>query len=222
MGQAYCRAVQAAGGLPVIIPLTDDLALIEATVQALAGLLLAGGGDVDPAAYGEEPLPGVAGIDPLRDRLELWLSRRALDADLPLLAICRGVQVLNVASGGTLYQDVVSQHPGAIRHSFRSEHPRSYLGHSVSIERHTRLAGILGEGSVPVNSLHHQAVKTVAPGLRAVASAPDGIVEALEHPGHRFAIGVQWHPEELIEQDVRMLRLFVAFVEACSSGTNLG
>jgi putative glutamine amidotransferase len=134
-----------------------------------------------------------------------------MDYNLPLLAICRGIQVLNVALGGTLYQDIPSQLPQASRHDF-SDQARNYLGHEVLVQAGTRLADIVGAGSLAVNSFHHQAARDIAPLLQVAASAPDGIVEGLEARGKDFVVGVQWHPEELIEDEPRMLRLFQAFV----------
>jgi putative glutamine amidotransferase len=132
-----------------------------------------------------------------------------------LLAICRGIQLLNVALGGSLYQDIAAQIPGAERHDWYPGYPRNRLSHEVAVTPQTRLAALLGDGSLRVNSLHHQALKEVPPGLTVVARAPDGIVEAVEIADHPFALGVQWHPEELAEGDIRAQRLFDALVEAC-------
>jgi len=140
------------------------------------------------------------------------VARRAVSDDLPLLAICRGHQVLNVALGGTLYQDIATQNPRALRHNFHPEYPYNHLGHEVRIEPGTHLADILGAGRLEVNSFHHQSAKDVARDFRVTASAPDGVVEAIEARDKRFVIGVQWHPEELVEDDPRMKHLFEAFV----------
>lgn len=138
-----------------------------------------------------------------------------MDEGKPLLAICRGVQVLNVALGGSLYQDIQGLAPGAEKHDWKPDYPRDRLSHTVAVTPHTRLAHILGAASLPVNSLHHQAIRRVAPGLTVTACAPDQIVEAVEAGAHPFAVGVQWHPEELASGDVRAQRLFDALVEAC-------
>jgi putative glutamine amidotransferase len=161
-------------------------------------------------------------VDASRDRVELLLARKAAEDNLPLLAICRGVQVLNVAWGGTLYQDVPTQIPNALRHNFHPDHARNHLGHEVSIVAGTLLAELLGEARLGVNSFHHQAARDVAPGLRVSATSPDGVIEALEAPDKRFVLGVQWHPEELVGDDRRMKRLFDAFVSAAACGGHPG
>jgi len=184
----------------------------------LDGLLLTGGGDVAPRHYGEARRVGLTSVDPPRDRVELWLAWRSVRDNLPLLAICRGIQVLNVALGGTLYQDIPAEIAGALRHSFRFEHPRNYLGHKVQVEPDARLGEIMGPGVVSVNSFHHQSIKDVAPELVVTALAPDEVIEGVEIPGLSFAVGVQWHPEELVDDDPRMLSLFKAFVTAASAG----
>jgi putative glutamine amidotransferase len=187
--------------------------------ERLDGLLLPGGVDVDPAIYGQEPHPELGKVDDALDEAELVLTRWALEDQLPLLGICRGIQLMNVAAGGTLYQDLRAQFPGAQCHRFvPSQYGRDHRGHLVHIEPGSHLARALGL-SVPVNSRHHQAVKDVAPGFVVTARAPDGVIEGLElegleHPGAPFAVGVQWHPENLAAQDAQMLALFQAFVQA--------
>lgn len=213
MGKSYCRALHVAGGAPVLLPLLDgDEALLD-IYQRLDGLLLAGGGDIAPHHFGETRFARLRRVDPPRDRAELLLARQAVKDDLPVLAICRGIQVLNVASGGTLYQDISVQIPHALRHDFHPEHSRNYLGHEVCTQPGTRLAGILGGERFGVNSFHHQSIKGVAPGLQVTAYAPDGVIEAVEAQGNRFVIGVQWHPEDLIDDNPRMRQLFEAFSE---------
>lgn len=214
VGQIYCRALEIAGGAVVLVPLLENEQALFDIYQRLDGLLLAGGGDVAPHHFGQKRMARLSSVDTARDRVELLLTRRAFDDGLPLLAICRGVQMLNVALGGTLFQDIPAQIPGALRHNFHPDHPRNYLGHEVEIERGTRLADILGSLRVGVNSFHHQSVQAVAPVLRVSALAPDGVIEALESPERRFVLGVQWHPEELVWDDGRMRRLFEAFVAA--------
>ncbi len=210
-GQSYCRAVQLAGGTPVLLPLLDSETVLDAYLR-LDGLLLAGGGDVAPHHYGEVRQTKLTSVDPPRDRVELWLARQAMTDDLPLLAICRGMQVLNVAMKGTLYQDIATQLPHALCHNFRFERSRKHLGHEVRIEPGTQLADILGAQSLGVNSFHHQAVKSMTESLHLSATAPDGVIEALEANDKRFVVAVQWHPEELIEDAPGMRRLFEAFV----------
>jgi putative glutamine amidotransferase len=215
--RAYARAIAAAGGLPVLLPLLDDPAVLRALYARLDGLLLPGGGDVDPARYGQAPRPecGVEGVDALLDEIELALARWALDDGRPLLGICRGHQVLNVAAGGTLYQDIAVQAPGSLSH--RHPEARAELVHPVAVAGDSHLAAVLGATALAVNSIHHQAVARVAPGLRAVAWAPDGVVEGLEVVGHPFALAVQFHPEELVPEHEPSRRLFRAFVAACAA-----
>jgi putative glutamine amidotransferase len=189
-------AVETAGGNPVTIPVDAGDTAIRDIFAGLDGLLLSGGGDLDPATYGSTPTPQVDGIDPQRDRTELELARWALAEGKPVLDICRGLQVLNVANGGTLYRDI-SEHPNAQRHTFYPDLPYDLLAHSVEISASSRLAQIVGRTTIEVNSLHHQACQAVAPGLQVVARAQDGMIEALEAPEHPFALGIQWHPETL-------------------------
>ena len=183
--------------------------------QRLDGLLLPGGVDVDPALYGEARHPELGKVNDALDEAELVLTRWALEDDLPLLGICRGIQVLNVAAGGSLYQDVPAQIPGALQHRFSSsKYPRDHRGHAVRIRPDSRLAQVFGAVDLAVNSRHHQAVKDVAPGFVVTAQAPDGVIEGLEKPEARFAVGVQWHPESLAASDPQMLALFQALVQA--------
>ena len=209
----YVRAVEKAGGLALVLaPGTADDAPV--LLDHLDGLLTTGGADIDPGLYGETPHETVTRVIPERDALELALSREALRRDLPLLAICRGHQVLNVAIGGTLVQDLPSQWKGAINHDPDVE--RWSPAHDVRILPGTRLREILGRDRVAVNSFHHQAVKE--PGQGAVVSAyseGDDVVEAIEIPGHRLALGVQWHPESFWDKDGSFQPLFEALVKAC-------
>lgn len=211
MSAAYVAALEAAGAVTVLLP-PQEPGLAPQTLARLDGLLLAGGGDLDPSLYGEEPLPGLGRLDPPRDAWEMALCRGALAYGLPLLAICRGIQVLNVAAGGSLYQDIPSQLPGSWKHS--QDAPRWHPTHEVQVTPGSRLAALVGEGPCRVNTFHHQAVKAVAPGFRPVAVARDGVVEALEGPGDGFCLGVQWHPEGMAARDERTRRLFAGFVAA--------
>jgi putative glutamine amidotransferase len=205
--------VERAGGAPALAPAGLGAAALEAIFRRVDGVLLSGGGDVDPARYGAAPHPLAVGVDAGRDEAELWLARRAADEAKPIFGICRGAQVLNVALGGTLYGDV-GEHPGAGPHAFdQPGQPWDLRAHWVQVAEGTRLARLLGAPRVGVNSLHHQAVRALAPGLAAAAHAPDGLVEAVELPGHPFALAVQWHPECLPEATA-MQRLFEGFVEA--------
>jgi putative glutamine amidotransferase len=212
--RTYVQAVLDAGGLPVLIPFAPE-DVLGAILSRLDGLLLPGGVDVAPAYYGEQPHPKLGAVEPERDDLELTLCRLALAGDKALLAICRGIQVMNIAMGGTLYQDVPSQHPTDITHASNLSLPRHYIAHDVLIETGSILATLVGRAPLPVNSWHHQALKDIAPGLVVTGRAPDGIVEAAEVPGRRFAVGVQFHPEDLYPTDERLQRLFRGFVRAC-------
>jgi putative glutamine amidotransferase len=178
--------------------------------------MLTGGGDVDPSLFGEAAHPATYEVDRQRDEMEIALARWALRDDKPLFAICRGIQVMNVALGGSLVQDLPTQWPNALPHS-GSQHglPRHEAAHSVTIEPDTRLARILGATRVPVNSFHHQAINRLAEGLRIVARADDGVIEAVEAPHRRYYLGVQWHPEDMAPERADMMRLFREFVAAC-------
>jgi putative glutamine amidotransferase len=208
----YVKAVSAAGGLPVLIPLglpEDDL---DALLQSLDGILFTGGGDIDPRRYGNQPHPKVDNIDVDRDRVELHLAQTVAGNGKPFLGICRGFQVLNIALGGSLYEDILDQYPGAIQHDHHSD-PRNFLSHRVNLENGSLLAHILPGSQVQVNSLHHQGVRQLSQQLRPTAYASDGIIEAFELAGHPFGLAVQWHPEELQEHE-GMRALFKALVQA--------
>ena len=207
------RGVERAGGLPVLIPPALEPATAQSLYHRIDGLLLAGGGDVDPALYGADGHPAVDGVDPARDRIEVALARQAVRESRALFGICRGAQILNVALGGTLYADTAA-HPGALRHTYFPEHPFDMRPHPVRVAEDSRLATIVGTPLLSVNSLHHQACRDIAAPLRVVATAPDGLVEAVKLPGHPFALAVQWHPEALPEV-AEQRALFEAFVAAC-------
>jgi putative glutamine amidotransferase len=215
--QTYVEAVATAGGAPVLIPLNLGEGALRAICERLDGLLLAGGVDVHPRHYGEAIHEKCGQIDEARDAVELTLTRWALAGGLPILAICRGIQVLNVATGGTLYQDIASQVPGSLKHDYWPDYPRNLLTHQVTVDNDSRLAAILGGTQVAVNSLHHQALKDLAPNFTVVARSPDGLIEAIEGHDHPFALGVQWHPEELVKDAPPMRRLFEDFVSAARS-----
>jgi putative glutamine amidotransferase len=212
--QAYVRAVDAAGGAPLLIPPVGNVQSARTLFDHLDGLILPGGTDVQPSAYGAEPHEKLGTVDPALDETEIALAHWALETDKPLLGICRGQQTLNVAAGGTLCQDIPSELPDALAHRVE---PRTALAHSISATPGSRLAQIFGTTSFKVNSLHHQAVDRVASGFEVTALAPDGIIEGLEHPGRRFALSVQFHPEELASFHEPSRRLFAAFVKAAAT-----
>lgn len=220
VGPQYLRAVEAGGGIPLLIHLTDDTAVLDALYQQCDGLLLTGGGDVDPGEYGAALHPQCGTPDPLRDRVELRLARRALADKKPIMGICRGIQMLNVAMGGTLYQDIPSELPEALDHyASRNGSGRTMLAHTIEIDQDSWLAERLGTTELAVNTFHHQGLRDVAPGLRVVAHAPDGMVEAVEGT-EQFILGVQCHPEDLWDvADPRWTNVFAGFVQAASDGT---
>ena len=219
MNQRYCRAVTLVGGAPVLVPLlADDETTMRALYERLDGLLIPGGVDMDPGTYGEEIRPEVGRLDPARDEVELTLTRWAIADGLPLLGLCRGAQVINVAMGGTLYQDIAAQCPGAMRHDCYPTRgfARTHLAHEIELTPGTRLREALEHPSVRVNSMHHQSVKALGEGLVVSAVAPDGVVEAVEGTGDGFLIGVQWHPEVFEAHDPSTRHLFREFVVAAS------
>jgi len=207
----YFRAVRRAGGIPVLLPLVESDEEAARVLDRLDGLLLSGGCDPDPLLYGELPHPALGAVDPARDTAELAYARVALARDMATLGICRGLQVLAVAFGGALWQDVPSQVPGALKH--RQDAPKDHPSHPVTIHPGTRLHALLGPER-RVNSRHHQAVKRVPDGWVASATAPDSVIEAMEHPERHFALGVQWHPENFQGQPYNFDGLFEAFVAA--------
>jgi putative glutamine amidotransferase len=208
----YLRSVERAGAVPMVLaPVRPGAAPV--LLARLDGLLLSGGSDIDPELFGATPHPAVTGVARHRDEFELALAREALQQDRPLLAICRGHQVLNVATGGTLVQDIPSEVTGAVDHDPDVE--RWVTAHDVSILQGTRLRAILGRDEVAVNSFHHQAVAELGRGLVVSARSPrDGVIEGIEAPDRRFALGVQWHPEGFWREEVGFHPLFAALAEA--------
>ncbi|NJO81592.1 MAG: gamma-glutamyl-gamma-aminobutyrate hydrolase family protein [Blastochloris sp.] len=213
----YLRALEAAGAIPLLIQTTDDVAAIRALYDLCAGILIPGGGDIEPSEFGEQPHPEISFVDPQRDRLELQLARWTRDDNKPLLGICRGIQVINVAFGGTLYQDIPSQLPGSLDHRYNTNLQKYDVpGHDLTLAADSWLAERLGTTALIANTMHHQSLKDLAPGLRIVGQAPDGIVEAVEGTGTQLVIGVQCHPEHLWrEAEPRWTNMFRAFVDAC-------
>ena len=214
---ADVHAVQEAGAIAVVLPPTDDPSTIERLLNTLDGFVFTGGRDVDPAHYGETPFNDTVVVSPERDAFELPLVRGAVERDMPVLAICRGCQVLGVAMGGSLWQDVPSQRPDSQIHWQKA--PRDHTTHSVTITSGTRLDGILALGDtreLEVNTFHHQAIKEVPSILVASAYASDGCIEGVEAPSKKFVVGVQWHPEFLAPGYEVHRRLFEALVAASS------
>jgi putative glutamine amidotransferase len=212
--RAYVHAVERAGGVPILIPILDDLNGLNTLLPRLDGLLLSGGIDVDPRYYQEEPHPGLGKTNPKLDEMELKLARWALREDVPTLGICRGMQLLNVALGGSLYQDLHAQYPGSLKHP-NWELPRNHIAHTVTVEPGSRMAEILGEHQIPSNSLHHQGVKKTGKHATISGRAEDGVAELLEVAGPHFMVAAQCHPEELFAEIPAWTRLFKAFIKAC-------
>ena len=218
LNQSYNTAVMAAGGVPLLIPHLEDADSLRQVYDLLDGLLLPGGVDIHPRFYGEEPHARLDPTDEGVDRIETTLLRWALADDKPVFGICRGEQVLNVVMGGSLWQDLPSQYATVFDHreSFKRK-VRDYLAHDVRIDPHSRLAGIVNSGRVWVNTSHHQAIRRLAPGLRATAWSPDDLIEAVESPDHTFVLAVQWHPEELVRKHEWARNLFAALVQAAAA-----
>lgn len=213
LSQFYSHAVEQAGGIPLILSTNLYLHSLTELRQKLSGILLSGGGDIDPKRFAGVESPRVDGVSHDRDELEFHLVKLSLETEWPLLAICRGEQVMNVALGGTLYTDIPSQFSTSLAHSTPIEKGRDFLAHEVTLEPATHLAGIVGTERLAVNSFHHQVIQTVAPALRVTAHATDGLVEGVELPDHPFFLGVQWHPECLTAH-AEERALFAAFVQA--------
>jgi putative glutamine amidotransferase len=214
---SYVRAIEIAGGVPVIVPPMGAVRL-EPLLDAIDGLCLPGGPDLDPATYGEPPHPKLGPTDPEIDRFELHLARCAYERDLPILAICRGAQLLSVARGGSLIQHLPDLGAGV---PHRQSEPGTETSHPVRVAAGSLLRQIVQAESIEVNSFHHQGIERLGEGLRAVAFAPDDTIEGLEAPDRRFCVGVQWHGETLVDREEEFT-LFASFVEACAERSREG
>lgn len=211
----YVRAIEEVGGIPLVLPLIADSRARRRLLHDLDGLLLTGSGpDLDPRLYGERQRYKFRTVSERRADFELEMVSLAAKSGLPTLGICGGMQSINVACGGSLFQDIPSQIDAALQH--RQPVPATRLSHSVTIAPGSLLRRIVQQAQLRVNSSHHQSVKVVAPSLRASAVAPDGVIEAIESPVHRFFLGVQWHPEFLFDRHALHRRLFQAFLKAAS------
>lgn len=213
--QDYVNAIVKAGGIPIVLPVVEEEDCIAQQVQLIDGLLLSGGYDVSPLFYGEEPKRGLESIRPERDAYEIRLLQIARELNKPILGICRGIQVLNVAFGGNLYQDLSLEVPSSIQHSQKGSPDQA--SHSVKLSSGTKIKEIMEEEFILTNSFHHQAVKDLAPGFIANAYSKDGLIEGIESIDDSFILGVQWHPELMFVKSPKMLKLFQAFVEASYS-----
>jgi putative glutamine amidotransferase len=216
LNEAYAKAIQASGGE---LKMLESLEEIDGAINQADGILLPGGNDVNPLLYGEERRSETQPPHNERDRFEMYLLEKAMERKLPVLGICRGLQLINVKLGGTLYQDVQKEMPGSLEHDCHGEDtkplPRSALVHSVTLDENSKLHEVIGEKTVEVNSLHHQGIKDLGKGLIATGHSPDGLVEAIEMPDYPYLTGVQWHPEEL--QGSSMWKKFLGhFIQVCA------
>ena len=208
----YSHAIVQSGGAPVLLPVAQNQGTLKTILAKLNGLVLSGGPDINPRYYKEQPLKGLGEIDDALDQMEIAVAKEAYRLNLPTLAICRGIQTLNVSLGGNLYQDIALQVDGSINHSQKAD--KSINTHTVTISAGTRLSDVYKNKKIWVNGKHHQAVKDPAPGFVVSATAADGVIEAIEDLSKRFVVGVQWHPEGTWKSDVNSKRLFKAFVKA--------
>lgn len=211
----YYNGILESGGLPAVIPVTSNTDVLDEFIDRCDGLLLCGGPDIDAKYFGELNRPFSGDISPYRDEMELYAAKRVVQLNKPLLGICRGIQIINVALGGTIYQDISAQISDRelVKHSQSA--PVWYPTHDVFIERGTHIWSCFMEECMRVNSFHHQAVKDTAPGFTVTARASDGVIEAIEHSSNTFAVGVQWHPETMWGENRIFLNLFKALVEHC-------
>jgi putative glutamine amidotransferase len=212
VNEDYVKAVTAAGGIPVILPMLSDKSVIDHYIQSIDALVLSGGHDVEPMYYGEQPLQKIGRTLPERDDYDIMLIERAMEKEIPILGICRGMQIMNVAFGGSLYQDLDYIPECNLRHDQYSD--PSLATHEVAVTSGSKLHGILRQDRIRTNSFHHLAVKELAKPFKVVAKADDGVVEAVEHRDYPFAIGVQWHPEMMALNDDNMMKLFKALIQA--------
>ncbi len=211
----YMKALEKGGALPVMLPLTEDEDELYDAYRLCDGILFTGGHDVSPSLYGEEKSKKCGSPCHIRDRMEGYILDRCLLDDKPLLGICRGIQFMNAYLGGTLYQDLPSQYDSVVEHHMAPPYDRK--AHSVSVLPDTKLADIIGEGTIDVNSYHHQAIKELSPRVEEMAVSEDGLIEAIAVRDHRFAIGVQWHPEFSFETSEESMKIIKAFVSECQN-----
>lgn len=218
MNQRYVHAVVAAGGAPVLLPLlADNLDALRAIYERLDGVLVPGGVDIDPAMYQHAPHELLGRLDPARDTTEVTITRWAIEDAKPFLGLCRGLQVLSVALGGTLWQDLTEQRPASEKHDYfpHGGFSRDHLAHNVEVSGDSRLSDALGKGTIAVNSMHHQGIRDLGAGLVPTAFASDGLIEGAELKGRGFAVGVQWHPEMFTSGAPSVGKLFEDFIHAC-------
>jgi len=217
MSQRYIQTLVQAGAIPWMIPLVNESTL-RGIYDGLDGVFLPGGADIDPKTYGHGPHQACDKTDPERDRVELSLAKWAMADGKPVLGVCRGMQLINVAAGGSLFQDLATQRPDSIKHDYfpfsGQAFARDYLAHTVDVAPDSRLSKLYGAGELRVNSMHHQGIRELGAGLRVTAVAPDGLIEAIETTGDAYVFAVQWHPEALTDGDERAAEMFREFVGA--------
>ncbi|MCX7745728.1 MAG: gamma-glutamyl-gamma-aminobutyrate hydrolase family protein [Clostridia bacterium] len=213
--KGYCEGINQAGGMAVLLPLSSDEEFLNELMNRCDGFLLSGGPDVDARTFGEENTPYNGNISPYRDAMELYIARRAVELNIPIFGICRGIQVMNVAMGGTLYQDIYTQNAEKKMVKHTQDAPKWYPTHEIRIKPNSKVWTCFKEEVIGVNSFHHQAIKDLAADFEVTSTASDGIIESIEHKSHVFAVGVQWHPELMWQEDERFLKLFKAFVNCC-------
>lgn len=213
----YVKGIELGGGVPIIIPITERIENIEPILSFLDGIMFTGGQDIDPQHYGQSAENKLGPLCPERDEQEIALAKKVLyEMNIPVLGICRGHQILNVAAGGTLYWDIETQRPEAMNHTcFHS--PKHHLAHESKILDDSRISKIFGKSVIGINSYHHQSIEKIGSGFEVSMMAADGIIEAMEYPGDRFVVSVQWHPEMMIDRCPEYLKLFNAFVMSCRS-----
>jgi len=212
---SYVQAIEKNGGTPIILPQTMEIDTVK-LLELVDGIILTGGVDIDPYVYGEPPIPQQGRIDPVRDHFEISIAKQAISMNKPTLAICRGCQILNVAAGGSLYQDINTQIKGSLKHSGQA--PTYYPTHPVKLAEKSKLAEVYGSKTTKVNSFHHQGVKALGKELEATAWADDNTIEGIEHKKADYIIGVQWHPERMLDSDQnKIFKHFIDKIKALKS-----
>ena len=209
----YIKAVEKAGGTPVILPIVENIETLNPIIDKLNGIIFTGGSDINPHCYKDYPKYGLGKVFPRRDSFEVPLAQSILNnSNISILGICRGMQLLNVVTGGSLYQSLEKEKPNSFNHWMKDIYPRYHPSHEVTIDKSSKLFSILNKEKISVNSFHHQGVKTLGKGFQTAMVANDGTIEAIEIPGKRFVVGVQWHPEMMIEKYPEYLELFKTFI----------
>lgn len=213
LNKGYTDAINQAGGIAFVLPIITDEDILKNALKKCDGFLLSGGPDIDAVYFGEANMPYGREISPFRDAMEILVAQRAIALNKPILGICRGTQVINIAFGGNIYQDIVEENKDNRIIKHLQEAPVWYPVHNIVIEKESKLASLFDKSSIKVNSFHHQAIKNVASGFRITSMALDGIIESIEHKAHIFAVGVQWHPELMWQEDRMHLKLFEELVK---------